>query len=155
MNDFKVQVGKDLLTNKYNNWYLSAQPSNEDIEQLKKQGFSAIINLRDPREEGYDEKKEHQSAKSHNLTYAQVTFPMDSELTDEYLFKIKELASMAETYGKVLIHCRSSNKAAIWLSACLFKDGLLSKEEAWEFGLSYGIEKDDAKLKLKKFLEEN
>ncbi|MCJ8276609.1 MAG: sulfur transferase domain-containing protein, partial [Bdellovibrionales bacterium] len=83
-----VTIGKELSATRYDDIYFSAQPSDDDIKMLRKQGFAHIINLRTKQE--YDEKSERAIARKAGLSYTYAPFRKDRDIKDKYLDYIKK-----------------------------------------------------------------
>ncbi len=88
------------------------QPTLPQIASLAKEGFHAIVNLRQPSE--YDAAAEEAAARAGGLTY--ITIPVDKEAprpeqADAFLAALKN----TRIYP-VFIHCASGNRvAAFWM----------------------------------------
>jgi protein tyrosine phosphatase (PTP) superfamily phosphohydrolase (DUF442 family) len=146
-----VVIGKNLKANRFSNLYLSAQPSLEDLRDLKKQGFSTVINLRGPKE--YDEKAERNLLKTQGVNYYNIPFYKNSKLTDEYITSVTKKVMKHRKEGKLLVHCSSGNRVGIWLGGHFYKDHGLSKDESIKMAKDLGLTKEAAEKKLRLFLD--
>jgi len=140
-----------LKTYEYSNIHFSAQPNNDQIKTLKDQGFSTIINLRDPKE--HNEALEKETSKDVGLNYYNIPFYKNSKLDDQYISKVTKAVMKHRKEGKILIHCSSGNRAALWVGGHFHKDHKFSKEKSVELAKSLGLTKKGALTKLEKYLE--
>lgn len=103
LDDFNV-VSANLVT--------GGQPSQEDLITLKNAGVREIIDLRGPGESaGFDEA---QKAKALGMEYTSLPIAGAADVTSENAAKLHEL--LAESDGKVYLHCASGNRAGALLA---------------------------------------
>lgn len=86
---------------------VGGQPTADDLEEMSKQGFKSVLNLRSPDEEGFlqDEAKQAEAA---GLKYSHIAVEAKSindGLTDRVLQEIKNLPKPS------LVHCKSGMRA--------------------------------------------
>ena len=143
-------IGQDLQASRIENKYFSSQPKQEDLKKLKTQGFKTIINLRNPNE--YDEAMEKETAKKLGLTYINLVFPSKLELNDGYVDKVYQTIKEHQDKGKLLVHCSSGNRVAIWLGAHFFKHHKFSKEESISTAKELGLTKKKAHKALESYI---
>ncbi|MCB9091416.1 MAG: dual specificity protein phosphatase family protein [Halobacteriovoraceae bacterium] len=148
-----IEISKNFEGNRWDNIYFSGQPSEETLQDLQKNGFKTIINLRNKQEGDYKESWEKALASKQGFHYYNIPFSMDKDLDDNYIEKITSLVSKHRKEGKVLIHCSSGNRVAVWLGGHFKKDHHFSNEKSFELATKLGLKKDAAKEKLKKYLE--
>ncbi|MGZ2369749.1 fused DSP-PTPase phosphatase/NAD kinase-like protein [Ancylomarina sp. YFZ004] len=121
---------------KYQNYYLSAQPSLEALRWYKSQGASTIINLRTEKENkdftAYAFNEENM-AKELGLDYHCLPIGGSKDYTPENL---KAFAKLIEGDKKLLIHCRSAGRATTLFMAYLIKHKGYSVNEAAHVGRS-------------------
>lgn len=146
----EVTIGNSLNAHQYKNLYFSGQPGEDDFEELKKQGFTHIVNLR--RETEYDEREEQKLIKKLGMNYSHHPFPLALKITDEYVDKVTDSVMKYRKEGKTLVHCSSGNRVAIWLGAHFKKDHGQSSETAFETAEELGLEKEGAKKALEEYL---
>lgn len=148
-----LKIGNELTAHRYKDLYFSAQPSDNDFKQLKEQGFSAIVNLRLPNEGKYDAASEKKTVEGLGLKYVHI--PMDSkdELTDSSISNITSAVVKSMGNGKVLIHCSSGNRVAMWLGGHFHKDHGFSKSQSMEIAKMLGLTKQPAIEKVDKYLK--
>ena len=148
-----LKLTESLNASQYSNLYFSGQPSMKDFEELKKEGFVAVINLRSEKEENYDQARESDKIKELKMAYEHVAFDKDAELSDELIKEITSKVSMYKKKGKVLIHCSSGNRVGLWLGGHFFKDHKYSKEESKKIAQKLGLKKNEAIEKLEAYLQ--
>ena len=146
----ETDIGDTLKAHQYKNLYFSGQPTNNDFKELKKQGFTHIVNLR--RETEYNERDEQKLIKSLGMNYSHHPFPLDLKVDDRFVDKVTSSVIKHRREGKTLVHCSSGNRVAIWLGAHFKKDHGQSSEEAFDTAVELGLEKEGAKKALKSFL---
>jgi uncharacterized protein (TIGR01244 family) len=110
----------------------------EAVAGIKKMGFAAIINLREPSEEGANVEGEAAAAKEAGIRYFNIPFNganPDPAVADKFLATITDPAN-----DPAFIHCHSGNRAsAMWLIKRLVVDHWdtdRAVKEAGELGLS-------------------
>lgn len=130
-----VEIIKDFNgAFKYQNYYLSAQPSLEALRWYKSQGASTIINLRTEKENkdfssyAYNEKN---IAEELGLNYHCLPIGGSKAYTPENL---EAFAKLLEGDKKLLIHCRSAGRATTLFMAYLIKHKGYSVNEATHVG---------------------
>lgn len=135
---------------RYEDLYFSGQPSQDDFRSLKDQGFVAVINLRQPEE--YDEASEREQIASLGLAYESAPMLGSGPLSDEEVIAITAAVKKHKDKGKVLVHCGSGNRVAVWLGAHFHQDHGYSKQQASEKAKSLGLTKSGAEKKLSDYL---
>lgn len=149
----KVRIGDQLTASRYSNLYFSGQPTMKDIEALKKQGFAAVINLRHKSE--YNEAEEAKAVTSNNMTYKNVAFSKNTDLSDLLISKITEAVVKNRSKGKVLVHCSSGNRVGVWLGGHFHKDHQYSKDKSRKVARKLGLQDERALEKLDRYLEKH
>lgn len=132
-----VEIIKDFNgAFKYQNYYLSAQPSLEALRWYKSQGASTIINLRTEKENkdfaAYAFNEENM-AKELGLDYHCLPIGGAKDYTPENL---EAFAKLIEGDKKLLIHCRSAGRVTTLFMAYLIKHKGYSANEAAKVGRS-------------------
>lgn len=132
-----VEIIKDFKGSfKYQNYYLSAQPSLEALRWYKSQGASAIINLRTKKENqdfaNYAFNEENM-AKELGLEYHSLPIGGAKDYTPENL---EAFAKLIKGDKKLLIHCRSAGRVTTVFMAYLVKYKDYSVNEAAKVGRS-------------------
>lgn len=149
----ELVIGDHLNARNYNSIYFSSQPTTKDLNKLANQGFKTIINLRHTDE--YNELEEKETSKKLGLKYINIPFPKDLILKNSYIEKVTKAVMKNKKGGKLLIHCSSGNRAAIWAGGHFYKDHGLNKKESYKMALKLGLTKDKAKKKLNIYFERN
>lgn len=147
-----IQIAKGLKGSRYGNIYFSGQPNKTAIQDLKNQGFVAVINLREKREGKYHEAWEADLFKKEGINYYNVPFSMKDEMSDEYIKKVTSKIHLHRRDGNILVHCKSGNKVSIWVGAHFHKDHEYSKEDARAMARKMGLTKKKAMAKLNSYL---
>lgn len=150
----KVETATGYQMKQYGKIYIGAQPKAVDIIKLRQEGFVAIINLRNHKEDGkYNEKWERNNSLLSGMSYYHVGFdPGKDKVTKAFVNKIKVPVNIEKSKGKVLIHCASGNRAAMWVAANENLNSKASSSEARKVGISLGIKKKPLLL-LNEFLK--
>jgi uncharacterized protein (TIGR01244 family) len=107
------------------------------LEGLKKDGFKAVINLRQPSEQGANVEQNAAKAKELGLNYINIPFngqSPDPKVVDDFLAAVANTANQP-----VFIHCGSASRVgAVWLVKRVLQDGWTvdkATEEAKMIGL--------------------
>lgn len=146
-------IGKNLNANRFATLYFAGQPSSEDYQKLKEQGFKTIINIRHKSE--HAESVEMKTVKDLGLYYYNVPFKKKSELTTEYMNRLTATVVKHRKEGKVLVHCSTGNRVGIWLGGHFYKDHGYDKEASIKVAKQLGLKKEEALKLLNKFLAKN
>ena len=121
---------------KYQNYYLSAQPSLEALRWYKSQGASTIINLRTEKENQdftANAFNEENMAKELGLDYHCLPIGGSKAYSPKNLDAFAKLITGDK---KLLIHCRSAGRATLVFMAYLIKHKGYSANEAAKVGRS-------------------
>jgi protein tyrosine phosphatase (PTP) superfamily phosphohydrolase (DUF442 family) len=128
-----VQVIRDFKNlYRYQNFYISGQPTYESLLWLKSHGVKRIINLR-------SEKENSDFAGTNEVTLSQgagieyYSVPVDG-LKDYTPEKLNALTSLLTQKDSILIHCASGVRATDFFMAYLVKNMAYSVNEAVEVG---------------------
>jgi protein tyrosine phosphatase (PTP) superfamily phosphohydrolase (DUF442 family) len=148
-----VSIGNKLKANRFSNIYFSGQPKMDDIKKLKAQGFAAIINLRSEKE--YDEKQERTEASKQGLSYKNIAFTAKDEITNAFLDSITTAVVEHRKKGKVLIHCSSGSRAAMWAGAHFYKDHKYNKEKSIATANKLGLSNKGLTKKIERYFSKN
>ncbi len=130
-----VQIIKEFKGSfKFQNYYLSAQPSLEALRWYKSQGTSTIINLRTEKENKdftANAFNEENMAKELGLDYHSLPIGDAKDYSPENL---EAFAKLIEEDKKLLIHCRSAGRVTTFFMAYLIKHKGYSVNEAARIG---------------------
>jgi protein tyrosine phosphatase (PTP) superfamily phosphohydrolase (DUF442 family) len=133
---------------KYNNYYLGAQPSLEQLEYLYEKGVRKIVNLRTEGEnENFTESSYNEEKWAAKLGFEYVSIPVDgySDFTPE---KLADFTNSVHTDDPVLIHCAGAGRVTHFFMAYLVQEKGYSLDEAVEIGKSLKF-----KLPIEKLLD--
>jgi protein tyrosine phosphatase (PTP) superfamily phosphohydrolase (DUF442 family) len=130
---------------KYQNFYLSGQPTLEALKWLRSEGVTKVINLRTEDEnESYSEESydEASVAKSLGYDYLNIAVYSSVDYTPE---KLQEISAQLNADEKILIHCRSAGRVTNFFMAYLVQSRSYSIDEAVEVGkgLKYSFPLED------------
>lgn len=145
----KVEVIKDFKNlYRYQNFFLSGQPTLEALQWFKSQGVTKIINLRSETEnKGYSEYAYNEEINAQELGFEYHALPVDG--TKDYTpEKLEVFLSLINKNEKTVIHCASAGRVTHFFMAYLIKNKGYSINEAVEIGKSLKFS-----LPLEKLLE--
>ena len=148
-----VEILPELKGAKYSNIYFSGQPPLKNMAELKLKGFSTVINLRQEKENVYFASEEEKAVKEAGLSYVHAPMKGSEPLSDTKLKEITEAVVAHRKEGKILVHCSSGNRAALWAGGHFFSDHGSSKEEAFEIAKRLGLTNRSLQKNLKNYLE--
>ena len=106
-----------------NSFCMCGQPQKKDLEELKKEGWDLILNLRNPEELESLDFQMDQFCDSLDLHYKLIPVFQNKKLSKEAFQKIHDMINSGD-YKKIVIHCASGRRAVLALLACF----LLSKK---------------------------
>ena len=135
MAEERVEVFSDFENLfRFQNFYLSGQPTLEALKWLKSEGVTRIINLRTGEEnESYASEAYNEEANAKSMGYEYYSIPIggSADYSPEKLKKISDKLSKDE---KILIHCRSAGRVTNFFMAYLIQTRSYSVNEAVEVG---------------------
>jgi protein tyrosine phosphatase (PTP) superfamily phosphohydrolase (DUF442 family) len=136
-NTEKVEVIKDFkVLFRYQNFYVSGQPTLEALQWLKSQGVIKIINLRSEKENSeYSEYAFDEKAFAQKSGFQYYSIPVDGS-KDYSPEKLEAFLSLLNNDEKILIHCLSAVRATNFFMAYLIKNKEYTINEAVEIGRS-------------------
>lgn len=136
-NSEKVEVIKDFKSLfRYQNFYISGQPTLEALQWLKSQGVSKIINLRSEKENiEYSEYAYDEKIYAQKLGFEYYSVPVDGA-KDYSPEKLEAFLSLINDDEKILIHCLSAVRATNFFMAYLIKNKEYTINEAVKIGRS-------------------
>ena len=132
-----VEVIKDFKNlYRYQNFYLSGQPTLEALLWFKSQGVTKIINLRSETEnKGFSESAYNEKANAQQLGFEYHSIPVDG--TKDYSpEKLEVFLSLVNKNEKTVIHCASAGRVTHFFMAYLIKNKGYTINEAVEIGKS-------------------
>jgi len=119
---------------RYQNFYISGQPALEELQWLKSQGVTKIINLRSEKEiseyseYAYDEKDYAQKS---GFEYYSIPVDGSKDYTPE---KLEAFSGLLNNNEKILIHCLSAVRATNFFMAYLVKKKGFTVDKAVKTG---------------------
>ncbi|MBX4862491.1 TIGR01244 family phosphatase [Rhizobium sophorae] len=127
---------------------VSPQPSIEDIQSLRDQGFKTLINNRPDNEDTSqpNTRAERQQAKQCDLSYAFI--PVTADTITEADVRAFQRA-VDESDGPVLAHCQTGKRSLNLYLIGEVLDGSISGDKVAEFGRSRGFDTSAAAAWLK------
>jgi protein tyrosine phosphatase (PTP) superfamily phosphohydrolase (DUF442 family) len=140
-NTDNVEVIKDYKNLfRYQNYYISGQPTLEALQWLKSQGVTKVINLRTEKENSdyseyaYDEKTFTQES---GFEYYSIPVDGSKDYTPE---KLEAFIKLMNNDEKILIHCLSAVRATNFFMAYLIKYKGYTVNKAVEIGRSLNFQ---------------
>jgi uncharacterized protein (TIGR01244 family) len=119
---------------RYENFYISGQPSYEAMRWLKNKGVITIINLRTAKEnQDFAEASFNEDSAARQMGFKYYSIPVDG--TKDYTpAKLDQMSNLLAEDKPVLIHCTSANRATYFFMAYLIKNRSYSIDKAIEIG---------------------
>lgn len=152
--DAQTATGYEMK--QYGKFYIGGQPKTVDFIKLRQEGFVAVVNLRVHKEDEqkrYNEKWERNNSLLSGMSYYHLGFdPKTDKITNQFINKIKGPINLESSKGKVLIHCRTGNRAAMWLAANAYLNENATPEQARALGIKLGLKKKPLE-RLNEFLK--
>lgn len=119
---------------RFDNFYLSGQPTLELLRWLKSQGVTKIINLRSGEENTtFAEEAYNEEAVAKELGFEYKNIPVEG-ITDYTPEKLQDFSELMKVDQKILIHCRSAGRVTYFFMGYLIKTCGYSLNEAIEVG---------------------
>jgi protein tyrosine phosphatase (PTP) superfamily phosphohydrolase (DUF442 family) len=134
-NSEKVEVIKDFkFLFRYQNFYISGQPTLEALQWLKSQGVIKIISLRSEKENiEYSEYAYDEKTCAQKIGFEYYSIPVDGS-KDYSPEKLEAFVSLINNDEKILIHCLSAVRATNFFMAYLIKNKGYTINEAVKIG---------------------
>jgi protein tyrosine phosphatase (PTP) superfamily phosphohydrolase (DUF442 family) len=140
-NTDNVEVIKDYKNLfRYQNYYISGQPTLEALQWLKSQGVTKVINLRSEKENSeYSEYAYDEKTFTQKLGFEYYSIPVDGS-KDYTPAKLEAFLSLINNNEKILIHCLSAVRATNFFMAYLIKNKGYTVDEAVKIGRSINFQ---------------
>lgn len=140
-NTERVEVIKDFSSLfRYQNYYISGQPTLEALQWLKSQGVIKIINLRSEKENTeYSANAYNEKTNAQKLGFEYYSIPVDGS-KDYSPEKLEAFQSIINKDEKILIHCLSAVRATNFFMAYLIKNKGYTINEAVNIGRSINFQ---------------
>jgi uncharacterized protein (TIGR01244 family) len=124
----------------YQNFYIAAQPSYEELQWLKDKGVGTIINLRSTKEnQDFTTGSFNEESVAKQLGFNYYSIPVDG-MKDHTPAKLEEMSHLLSD-TPVLIHCASGGRATNFFMAYLVKNKGYTIDQAVAVGkkLSFSL----------------
>lgn len=115
------------------------QPQKADLEELKKEKWDLILNLRNPEEMSALDFKMEELCEILGLDYQIIPILQESVLNKEALKKINTLIKSGD-YKKIVIHCAVGGRAVLALIACFVLSKECQLEDVPEIASHFGFQ---------------
>lgn len=128
--------------------YFSGQPDAEALKTAAAEGVEVVINLREPGETDFDEAT---AAAEAGLLYYNVPVARKGESFEpEAMRRISELVS-AHPGQKVLLHCRTGQRATSWLAIHLSEDHGMTPQQSLAVATEAGLDNETLVERVKRY----
>lgn len=119
---------------RFGNFYIGGQPSLEELQWLREQGVTKIVNLRTELENlGYAEHAYDEKAVAEKLGFAYRVLPVNG-IADFKPEKLEAFIRLIDPSAKTLIQCRTAHRATDFFVAYLIRTGMFSVEDSIAIG---------------------
>ncbi len=136
-----------------NTYWLAGQPTEGDVEILKKQQIQMVINLRMTEEDlGFDEAKALEEA---GIKYTNPSFNSPETMTDEKINEIRKL--LRDTNNQpMLLHCASANRVgAVWMIYRVLDEGWDYDQALKEAKTIVGLRSEALEKRAKEYIDKH
>lgn len=134
---------------------VGAQPSREELQKLKEEGFRSVINLREAgeQEQPLSPQEEGKQAGELGLEYEHIPVSMGA-MSEDKVNQFRE--RLANLPGPVFVHCRSGKRAGAFTMMHTAVVRGMSGEEALQQAKDMGFECDMPQLEefVKKYVDQ-
>ncbi len=125
--------------------YVTDQPSDENLAEMRDAGFRCIVNLRTEGEPDHDPDAEGETARGLGLDY--IHLPVSpSGISPEQIDKFSE--AVKDVGGPILVHCASGKRAGLVSAAHSAAEQGLDGDDAVSFAESKGLETGNQQMQL-------
>lgn len=132
-----LTLTNQLKATSYKDIFFSGQPTEEQMKELRKQGFATVISLRDSSENvGFDEAA---LANANGLNFVRVPVSGAKAMTPEKVDEITKAVVQHRSQGRVLVHCASGGRVGLWAGAHFKKDHGYSEADAMKVATEIGM----------------
>ncbi len=133
------------------------QPTEADLAELKKQGFSGIVNLRNDGEPDQPMNPSQEGAKARELGYEYLHYGVGSApLSDQGVTAVSEFIEQhTQGASKVLVHCRRGPRAVALVLLHQARANNWNASEVISKGKAMGLEVDGGlKMLVENYLKQ-
>ncbi len=121
----------------YGNYYISPQPTENELTEFKKQAGAVVVDLRDFDELGNC--SEPATVSKLSMKYERVIFDKESQIDPTVIKSID--GQVAQAQGKpVLVFCKTANRSSAWLAIHLVEQKKMKLEDALAIARSTGLQ---------------
>lgn len=131
--------------------YISSQPDAVSLDIAVEKGVETVINLRNPEEFSWDEKKAvHQAG----LNYYNIPLSSSDESFDPVA--INQISALIQAHHdqKILVHCSSGNRASAWLAIHLATDHNIPSDSAIRLAKHAGMTSPIIEARVARYLQD-
>lgn len=155
---YKIQEIDSLETatgykmKKYGSFHFGGQPRTIDFIKLRQEGFVAIFNFREHKEDGrYNEKWERNNSLLSGMSYYHTGLKSKDPLTDSFISRIHGPTKTELKKGKILLHGKNNQRAILWISGHAYQYLKATKEQTIELAKKLGGN-NQTMIKIKAFV---
>lgn len=128
------------------NLAIAAQPTKEDLNNVKKEGYEIVVNLRNPNE--FKDYNEAKYVSELNLRYYNVPFFNNKKEINMRSLKMVSKLIKDNPNKKIYIHCSSGNRVSAWYLTHLHLEEGLSLDQATKIARRTGLTKPALENKI-------
>tara|TARA_B110001454_G_scaffold124375_1_gene116053 strand:+ start:34869 stop:35339 length:471 start_codon:yes stop_codon:yes gene_type:complete len=136
---------------KYGRFYISGQPTEEELTSFKKNTGAVVMDLRSIDELGNC--SEPATVSKLGMQYGRVLFEKSATIDPEVIKQIDQQVADAKD-KPVFLFCKSGNRASAWLAIHLVKKENKSIDEAVSIAKTTGL-KSDMEKAVREYLQKN
>lgn len=130
--------------------YFSGQPDAEALRAAAAEGVEVVINLREPGESDFDEASA--AAEAGQLYYNVPVSRKGESFDPEAMERIGELVRQ-HPGQKVLLHCRTGQRATSWLAIHLVEDHGLTPQQSLAVAGAAGLDSESLLERVQRYLQ--
>lgn len=143
------------ITNLTDRIAIGEQPSIEDLDELSKNGYRAVVNLRDSGEQGgISPEEEGIKVREFGMLYSHVPVTLQT-LNDDLMARFRE--EIVAMPGPVFVHCAAGKRAAAIALMHVATVKGMTGDEALQEAARMGFELDNPKFAefVKRYVDEH
>lgn len=132
-----------------NQLFISSQPDADTFVIAREKGVKTVINLRQPNEFDWDEKK---VANQEGLSYFNIPINATGKSFDPHT--IDQISTLVTQHKdqKILLHCSSGNRASAWLALYLANEHSMPIEKSISLAKQVGLTSPVIENRVKQFM---
>ncbi|MDG1708866.1 MAG: hypothetical protein P8H03_08890 [Emcibacteraceae bacterium] len=130
--------GNLKVVSQYGHVVFADQPDKATVGMMKDQGIGLVLSIRgEAEDEGFDERK---ALEEQGIPFIQIPYMKGRGIDLAAMDEILSIVNAAGENGtKMMLHCTHSQRAGSFLSAVLYRDYGVSKEDAMKMGNDAGL----------------